>query len=170
MNIKPKDINIAKYKALTEYRINNNKGTSFFFYFIQLAIFYGIILFVLLFKYINTIFYYSNVKNYITIYNATNFAQIYTMSSIDIMKQYLYNVSIVNYGFNEETQIINFLLGFLTISDFISTTIEETSKTKCFLKNEYRQKFEKYFYKNCSEIFNYFNWILIIFIIYIFLD
>ena len=32
-NIKPKDINIAKFKALNDYRLNNKKGTSFLFYF-----------------------------------------------------------------------------------------------------------------------------------------
>ena len=153
-NIKEKDINIAKFKSLNDYKLNNKKGTSFLFYFIQLLIFYGIIILILLLKYLNTIFYYSHVNNYIKIYNATNFAQIYMVSSIDIMKQYLYNVSIANYGFTEETQIINFLLGFLTISEFISNTVEETSTAKCFLKNEYRQKFEKYYYENCSEIFN----------------
>ena len=153
-NIKPKDINISKFKALNDYRLNNKKGTSFLFYFVQLFIFYGIVILILLIKYLNTIFYYKNVKDYIQIYNATNFAEIYIVSVIDIMKQYFYNVSIVNYGFNETTQINNFLIGFLTLSHYISITIKETSKAEGFLKSEYRDLFIKYFYENFSEIFN----------------
>ena len=153
-NIKPKDINIAKFKALNDYRLNNKKGTSFLFYFVQLLIFYGIVLFILLMKYINTIFYYKNTKDFIKIYNATNFAEIYAISAIDIMKQYFFDTSITNYGFNETTQIFNFLSGFMTISTFFSETIKETSKAECFLKNEYRDLFTKYYYQNCSEMFN----------------
>ena len=153
-NIKPKDINIAKFKALNDYRLNNKKGTSFLFYFVQLLIFYSIVILVLLLKYINTIFYYKNTKDYIKIYNATNFAEIYVVSSIDIMKQYFYNASIVNYGFNETTQIFNFLSGFITLSTFISEAIKETSKAECFLKNEYKDLFTKYYYQNSTEMFN----------------
>ena len=153
-NIKPKDINIAKFKALNDYRLNNKKGTSFLFYFVQLLIFYGIVLFILLMKYINTIFYYKNTKDFIKIYNSTNFAEIYAISAIDIMKQYFFDTSITNYGFNETTQIFNFLSGFMTISTFTSETIKETSKAECFLKNEYRDLFTKYYYQNCSEMVN----------------
>ena len=152
MNIKPKDINIAKFKALTEYRINNNKGTSFFFYFIQLAIFYGIILFVLLFKYINTIFYYDNINKFIRLYNSTYFSEIYLVTTIDIMKQYFYDPKITNYGYTPETQIYNFIMGFQNISHYIAETIEVTSKTNCFLMDKYINFFSKYFYSNFSEL------------------
>jgi len=154
-NIKPKDINIAKFKALNEYGIkNNNQGNSFMFYFVQLILFYGIILIIMLFKYVNTIFYYSNIQEFIQVYNSTYFSQIYMVSTIDIIKQYFYNTSISNYGFSEETQIYNFLLGFVRISDHISNVVKETSKTNCFLKDNYAYSFKKYYYSDFTELIN----------------
>ena len=154
-NIKPKDINIAKFKALNEYGIkNNNQENSFLFYFIQLIIFYGIILIILLLKYINTILYYSNIKEFIKVYNTTYFSQIYLISTVDIIKQYFYNSSIVNYDFTEETQIYNFLLGFIRLSDHSSYAVEETSKTDCFLKDNYLNSFKKYYYGDFTQLIN----------------
>ena len=152
--IKPKDINIAKFKGLNELGISSNKGTSFMFYFIQLALFYGVIIIIMLLKYLNTIFYYRNIKGFIKIYNMTYFSEIYMVSTIDIMKQYFYNVSIVNYGFTEDTQIYNFLIGFERISDHIAYAIEETFCTQCFLKDNYVNSFRKYYYGNFSELIN----------------
>ena len=154
-NIKPKDINIAKFKALNEYGIkNNNQGNSFMFYFVQLILFYGIILIIMLFKYVNTIFYYSNIQEFIQVYNSTYFSQIYMVSTIDIIKQYFYNTSITNYGFSEETQIYNFLIGFVRLSDHISNVVKETSKTNCFLKDNYAYSFKKYYYSDFTELIN----------------
>ena len=153
-NIKPNDINIAKFKALNDYRINNNQGTSFLFYFVQLTIFYGIVIIILLLKYINTISYYNNIEKFIRVYNMTYFSEIYLVSTIDIMKQYFYNVSITNYGFTEETQIFNFLIGFMRLSEHISYAVQETSKTDSFLRDEYVGLFKKYYYGNYSEFIN----------------
>ena len=153
-NIKPKDINIAKFNALNDNRINNNQGTSFMFYFIQLSIFYAIVIFIFLFKYINTLFYYDNIEKFIRVYNYTYFSEIYLVSTIDIMKQYFYNVSIVNYGFTEETQIFNFLIGYLRLSTHISNAVQETSETDCFLKDNYLFLFKKYYYGNFTELIN----------------
>ena len=154
-NIKPKDINIAKFKALNEYGIkNNNQGNSFMFYFVQLIIFHGVILIVLLLKYINTILYYSNIKEFIKVYNTTYFSEIYMISTVDMIKQYFYNKSIVNYGFTEETQIYNFLIGFIRLADHISYAVEETSKTDCFLKGNYLNSFKKYYYSDFTELIN----------------
>ena len=51
INIKNNDINIAKFKALNEYKSLNKKENSFLKYFIQLVIFYGIFNIILLSKY-----------------------------------------------------------------------------------------------------------------------
>ena len=153
-NIKPKDINIAKFKALNEYGINHSQDNSFMFYFAQLIIYYAIITIIMLLKYLNTIIYYTNIKEFTNVYNKTYFSEIYMISTIDIVKQYLYNTSIVNYGFTEETQIYNFLIGFIRLSDHISYAVEETSKTDCFLKNNYLHLFKKYYYGNYSELLN----------------
>ena len=152
--IKPKDINIAKFKGLNESGMSSFNGSSFMFYFIQLLLFYGVLIIIMLLKYINTIVYYNNIKGFINVYNRTYYTEIYMVSTIDIMKQYFYNVSIVNYGFSEDTQIYNFLMGFTRITEHISNTIEETFKTKCFLKDNYVESFRKYYYGNFSELIN----------------
>ena len=153
-NLKPKDINIAKFKALNDYRMNNNKSSSYLNYFIIMIISYVIINLIFLLKYLNTIFYYDNINKFIQIYNKTSFSEIYLVTTIDVMKQYFYNVSILNYGLTEETQYYNFLHCFLTLSDYISNTIKATSDTSCFLNDEYIFLFRKYFYDNFSELLN----------------
>ena len=154
-NLKPQDINIAKFKALNDYRINNdNTSSSYLNYFIIMVISYGILNLIFLLKYLNTIFYYDNINKFIQIYNRTSFSEIYFVTTIDIMKQYFYNVSIVNYGLTEETQYFNFLQSFLNISEYISNTIKVTSDTNCFLNDEYIFLFRKYFYDNFSDLLN----------------
>ena len=152
INIKPNDINIAKFKALNEYKSLNKKENSFFKYFAELALFYGIINIILLLEYINSIFFNRNINNYITIYNSTIFSEIYLVTRINIIKQYFYNDSITNYGFNEDTVKFNFLYSFIFLSQEFERTIKETSKTKSFLKGEYKDLFNKYIYNNITDI------------------
>ena len=162
INIKPNDINIAKFKALNEYKSLNKKENSFMGYFIQLIVFYGIINIIIFLEYINTIFFCENIHNYIQIYNSTYFSEIYLITRMNIIKQYFYNTSITNYGFEESVTKYNFLYAFLFMSQEIEPTIKETSKTTSFLKDEYKDVLSKYFYGNITdlvkdELFNVYN-------------
>ena len=154
INIKPNDINIAKFKALNEYKSLNKKENSFISYFIQLAVFYGLINIIILLEYLNTISFCNKVHNYIDIYNSTYFSEIYLVTRVNIIKQYFYNCSITNYGFTEEAAIYNFLYAFLFISQEIEPTIKETSKTHSFLEDEYKPLFQKYFFTNYTDLIN----------------
>ena len=40
------------------------------------------------------------------------------------------------------------------LPEHVGNIIKETSITDCFLKDEYKNYFKKYFYGNFSEIFN----------------
>ena len=154
INIKPNDINIAKFKALNEYKSLNKKEVSFISYFIQLAVFYGIINIILLFEYLGTLPFCDYIHNFIDIYNSTYISEIYLVTRVNIIKQYFYNCSITNYGFTEEAAIYNFLYAFLFISQEIEPTIKETSKTHSFLEDEYKPLFQKYFFTNYTDLIN----------------
>ena len=149
--IKPSDINIAKFKALNEFKVSNNRG-NFIYYFIQLTIFYIIFNIFILIKYFNTRTYYSNIKGFLDVYDYAQFCQIFLVTRIDIKKQYLYNKFIVNYNFTEENMIFNYLQCFLNISDQFEIALKETSKTKSFLKGSFTEKFKIYFYENFTEL------------------
>ena len=152
INIKPNDINIAKFKALNEYKSLNKKENSFMAYFIQLVVFYTIFNVIILLQYINTTSFYDKIHNYIQIYNSTYTSEIYLITRINIIKQYFYNSSITNYGFDENIGDYNFLYAFLFMSQEIMPTIKETSRTNSFLEDEYKKLFKQYFYGNYSEL------------------
>ena len=152
-NIKPNDINIAKFKALNDFKSSSNsKKNSFIYYFVQLTIFYVIFILIILSRYINTRIYYSNMDKFTEVYNSTQFSQIYLITRIDIVKQYFYNKSIVNYNMTEDSMIYNFLQCFMNTTNQLEDTIKLTSKTTSFLKNGYKNIFSQYMYNNFSEI------------------
>ena len=154
INIKPNDINIAKFKALNEYKSLNKKENSFISYFIQLAIFYGIVNIIILLEYIGSVPLYDYIHNYIDIYNSTYISEIYLVTRVNIIKQYFYNSSMTNYGFQEDATIYNFLYAFLFISQEMVPTIKETSKTHSFLDGEYKNFFRKYYFTNYTDLIN----------------
>lgn len=100
-NVSPKDINFDKFKTLNELKVFNNKGTYFFRYFVQLAIFYLIANIMILIKYINTI-YYSRKWKISYIYNPTYYSYILLISRIDVHKEFYYNSSITNFNLTIE--------------------------------------------------------------------
>ena len=149
--IKPSDINIAKFKALNEFKVSNNRG-NFLYYFIQLSIFYFVYNILIMYKYISTRHYFTNIDDFLKVYDLARFCQIFLVTRIDIEKQYLYNKSISNYNFSDEQMINNYLQCFLNISDQIEIAIKEISKTKSFLQDSFKDKFRLYFYRNYTEL------------------
>ena len=118
-NINPNDINLAKFKVLNELKVLNNKGTSFFSYFVQLAIFYLIINIMILIKYINTIFYYQKMENFIDVYNSTYYSNILLITRIDVHKQFYYNSSITNFNLTIDGTFFDYLLCFFNDISYI---------------------------------------------------
>jgi hypothetical protein len=105
-----------------------------------------------MYKYISTRYYFSNIDDFLKVYNFSQFCQIFLVTRIDIEKQYLYNKSIVNYNTSEEQMIYNYLQCFLNVSDQIEIAIKEISKTKSFLQGSFKEKFKLYFYQNYTEL------------------
>jgi len=153
-NVRPNDINITKFMALNEYKETNNKGNSFIFYYVQLTLFLAIFNIILIIKYIDSRIYHNNINEYVKIYNCTRFSEIYLMTRIDIMKQYLEDPITSYFNCEGKDNILMFLNSFTSISEQIQSTILETSITNSFLKDGYKVDFEKYFYHEFTKLIN----------------
>ena len=81
-------------------------------------------------------------------------SEIYLLTRVNIIKQYFFNCSMTNYGFQEDATIYNFLYAFLFISQEIVPTIKETSRTHSFLDGEYKELFRKYYFTNYTDLIN----------------
>ena len=145
-NIQSNDINIVKFKSPST---GSYSCFSFIIQILQLILFLGIIEIYFIFKYIYSMKNYDNMNKYIDIYNITQFTDSDIISTIDIFKSFLYNDSIPIY---EKDSIQPYIHSFYDISNFIEYTVIETSKTECFLKNEYKSKFINYLYGDFTEL------------------
>ena len=150
-NLNPNDINFAKFKVLNELKVINNKGIYFLSYFVQLAIFYLIINIMILIKYINTIFYYRKMENFIDIYNSTYYSHILLITRIDVHKQFYYNSSITNFNLTLDGTFFDYLLCFFNLPNQFEFILKETSKKKSF-SNEVKNIIRDYFYENITDI------------------
>ena len=72
-NVRPEDINAAKFKTLNEYKAAKHKKGPFFYYFLQLLIFFVIVDIYLLFKYYYSLIYYNKLYKFSKVYNSTQF-------------------------------------------------------------------------------------------------
>ena len=100
--------------------------------------------------------HYRDISRFCEVFNSTQFSQIYLMTRIDIVKQYFYNSSIINYNMNKDIMIFNFFQCFINITDQLEETIKETSTTKSFLKY-YKFLFKQYMYNNFTDLFTKIN-------------
>ena len=151
-NIKLNDINIAKFKALNEYKASSKKVSSFIFYFVQLLVLFFIFNLYILLKYINSLLYYKNVGKFTEVYNHTQFSHNYLVLRLDIIKQYLFNDSIPNFSIeSKEITYYYFFHCFLNMTYQFEETLTSTSKTNSFLKLEYKDIFKKYIYSDFKE-------------------
>ena len=151
-NVKISDINIAKFKALNEYKDSSKRASSFIFYFVQLLILFFIFNLFILLKYINSLLYHRNAVKFTEVYNHTQFSHNYLILRLDVIKQYLFNDSIP-YFFIEgkELSYYFFFHCFMNMTYQFEETLVSTSKTTSFLKYEYKDIFKKYIYSDFKE-------------------
>lgn len=76
------------------------------------------------------------------------------MTRIDMVKQYFEEPSVGNYDLSEDSNIIVFLFGFISLTDKLSDTLKEISKTESFLKNKFKQDFVDNFYYDFTKFIN----------------
>ena len=147
-NVKMNDINIAKFKALNEYKASINKKSSFIFYFIQIIISFTLYNLFILIKYIGGSEYYKITSQFIKIYNETRFSHIYLVARINIVKQYFMNNTISNFNYSDELIPDTFYSSFLLISAQFAETLISSSKMNSFLNRKYKHYYKKLLYSD----------------------
>ena len=145
-NIQSSDINIVKFKSPST---GSYSCFTFLLNILQIVLFLGVVECYFIFKYVYSMDNFDNMNKYIDVYNVTRFTDSDIISSIDIVKSFLYNDSILIY---EEDSINPFISVFYYISNYIEKTVIETSKTTCFLKDAYKKKFIEYLYGDFSDL------------------
>jgi hypothetical protein len=148
-NIKPNDINIAKFKALNEYKKSINKGGSIIFYLGLLITFFIIYEIYIIFKYVQTNTYFFELSKFTDVYNVTQTCNNYILLRANIIKQYMFNETLSNYYLGKP---INFTLKsvFTNMADPFSKTLFVTTNTESFLENDYKKLFRQYVYEDFS--------------------
>lgn len=152
INIKQNDINIAKFKSLNENKLSMKKGTSSMSYFGYLISFFIFFEVYIILKYFNSKEHFSEVFKFVKVYNMTYISHGFLLESINVIKQYFFNDTLPLFGSYRKDINNSFYHTFFTIESELANALLITSKTDCFLKNEYRDLFIEYFYRNFSEI------------------
>ena len=147
-NVQPNDINIVKFKSPTK---SSYSCFTLIVRIFQLTIYLIIVVAYFIFKYIYTLNNYDNLNKYIGVYNITEITDSDIISSIDVVKSFMYNNSIPIY---ESESILPFINVFYDLTDYIEKTVIEISKTECFLDGEYKDKFIQYLYGDFSNFLN----------------
>ena len=150
-NVKSNDINIAKFKALNEYKASINKKSSFIFYFIQIILLFIVFNLFMLLKYIYANEYHKNVYDFTYVYNETRVSYIHLVARVNIIKQYLFNDTIPNFNYASKRSY-NFV--FMVMSLILGQTIQSSSTISSYLFNRYKNNFVKYVYNDYKEIIN----------------
>ena len=147
-NVQPNDINIVKFKSPTK---SSYSCFTLFVRIFQLTIYLFVVEVYFIFKYIYTLNNYDNLDKYIDVFDITEFTDSDIITTIDVVKSFMYNDSIPIY---EQKSIYPFINLFYDISNNIEKTVIEISKTECFLKGEYKDKFIQYLYGDFSNFLN----------------
>ena len=130
--ITSKDINVAKFKALNDYKSSINKNNS-------------------LLKYFNNKYYYNNIENYLNVFNYTQFSRIYLIGRINMVKQFFFNESLALFQNMKELNEFFFMESFYGDTEEFDKALKEISKSKSFLQKEYKNLFQKYVYHNYTD-------------------
>ena len=145
-NIQSNDINMIKFKS-------PSSGSYSCFYFLvqilQLILFLGIVEVYFIFKYVFSMDNFDSMNKFLDVYNITKFTDSDIIATVDVVKSFLYNDSIPIY---EQKSIEPFITAFYEISNYLEQIVIETSKTKCFLKGEYKLKFIEYLYGDFTNL------------------
>ena len=147
-NVQPNDINIVKFKSPTK---SSYSCFTLFVKIFQLTIYLIIVEIYFIFKYIYTLDNFDNMNKYMDVFTIIEDTDSDIISTIDVVKSFMYDHRIKIY---EKDSIEPFIDLFYDISNYIEKTVIEISKTECFLKGEYKDKFIQYLYSNFSDFLN----------------
>ena len=149
-NIKSNDINIAKFNAANENNSSINKAFDFMIIIIIISIFLLSNLLYFILKYFKFRNMMNNIDQFIFLYNRNSIAHADIAITVEILKSFLYNKSIIIY--NEEYPIDVFIQSFLTPTERFEEAIILTSKTSTFLNGNYLDKYKEYYLRNYYDL------------------
>ena len=147
-NVQPNDINIVKFKSPTTSTFS---CFTLFVRITQLTAFLLIVMIYFIFKYIYSMDNFDNMNKFMDVYDTIVYADSDIMSSIDVVKSFMYNNSIPIYDKNSSIAFKNV---FYDISYYLEQTVIEVSKTESFLKNDFKDEFIQYLYGDFSQLIN----------------
>jgi hypothetical protein len=90
------------------------------------------------------------MAKFVGVYNVTQNCQTSTLSNVDVVKSYLFNMSINLYEETNSTKVFHHT--YKSISDKFEEMIIETSRTDSFLSGHYKKLFSKYINDDFNEI------------------
>ena len=157
-NIHPKDINIVKFKAESQFSPINH---AFSFLHIVIGIFIFLLFYIICFI-VKYLFFRNRMENtfqFIFLFNEINIDQTNLILSINIFKSYLFNktIPILNEKNNTEEKFIE---SFINISEEFQRSIIYTSKTKSFLSGEFLEKYKQYLQGDFTELLVFIKFII----------
>ena len=157
-NIKITDINIIKFKAPNEYKSTGKKNKEHLRNFMKLIIFFLFLELYMIFKFFYSDSNVNNFKKFIYVFNVTQFSNVDTILSVDVLKSYFFNKSIPILNINITTIEQNienspFYISFYDLTKRLENMLISTSKTDSFLKGDYKETFSQYLYHNFSKMF-----------------
>ena len=155
-NIKISDINIIKFKAPNEYKAGGKKNREHLSNFLKLIAFFVFLEGYMVFKFCFSTYNINNIKKFINVFNITQFSHVDTISSIDVIKSYLFNkkIPIFNVSVKDKNNFENpYFTSFYNLTKRLETMIISTSETDCFLKGDYKKTFTQYLYHEFSKMF-----------------
>ena len=154
-NIKESDINIIKFKAPNDYKKKGSTNKKQVRDFIKLVCFFVLIEAYIIFKFFYSRNYIEDTKKFLDLFNITYYSYVDIIINIDLSKQFIYNKTMpIFYTKNSESGIdqnSSFDSMFYNISKNFEEMIIKTSETDCFLKENYKNIFTFYLYKNFSD-------------------
>ena len=154
-NIKESDINIIKFKAPNDYKKKGSTNKKQVRDFIKLVCFFVLIEAYIIFKFFYSRNYIEDTKKFLDVFNITYYSYVDIIINIDLSKQFIYNKTMpIFYTKNSESGIdqnSSFDSMFYNISKNFEEMIIKTSETDCFLKENYKNIFTFYLYKNFSD-------------------
>ena len=149
-NIKANDINIIKFKARNDYKTSVNKDKTHLLNYLKLVIFFVIFEAYMIFKFYYSLVNINNIAKFVGVYNVTQNCQTSTLSNVDVVKSYLFNMTINLYEETNSTKVFHHT--YKSISDKFEEMIIETSRTDSFLSGHYKKLFSKYINDDFNEI------------------
>ena len=156
-NIKENDINIIKFKAPNDYKMNRKNNKEQFRNFMALCFFFIFLEAYMIFKFCYTKGNIQSITKFIDVFNITLYSYVDIIKSIDITKSYFYNnsIPILNkiIDENELNKDSPYSDCFYNLTKTFESMVISTSKTKSFLSGSYKDSFSTYLYHNFDELF-----------------